>query len=135
MQEESVPIWICRECTAFQVCVFAGRSGAGAPVVGECEGDYRHDSRKNILEWRLPVIDASNKSGSMEFTITGHTNDFFPVTVNFVSKKSFCDIEVCTNHLLFVSTYDAVNRCMAKHCCWSCCETLNLSPVHIFLLL
>jgi len=70
------------------------RSGAGAPVVGECEGDYRHDSRKNILDWRLPVIDASNKSGSMEFTVTGHTNDFFPVTVNFVSKKSFCDIEV-----------------------------------------
>jgi len=70
------------------------RSGSGAPVVGECEGDYRHDSRKNILEWRLPVIDASNKSGSMEFTVTGHTNDFFPVAVNFVSKKSFCDIQV-----------------------------------------
>jgi len=74
--------------------VFVVRSGAGAPVVGECEGDYRHDSRKNILEWRLPVIDASNKSGSMEFTVTGHANDFFPVAVNFVSKKSFCDIEV-----------------------------------------
>lgn len=69
-------------------------SGAGAPVVGDCEGDYRHDSRKNILEWRLPVIDASNKSGSMEFSIAGHTNDFFPVAVSFVSKKSFCDIEV-----------------------------------------
>lgn len=62
--------------------------------MGECDGDYRHDSRKNVLEWRLPVIDASNKSGSMEFTVAGHTNDFFPVSVNFVSKKSFCDIEV-----------------------------------------
>jgi len=75
------------------------RSGAGAPVVGDCEGDYRHDSRKNILEWRLPVIDASNKSGSMEFSIAGHTNDFFPVAVSFVSKKSFCDIEVCKSVL------------------------------------
>ena len=75
----------------------AVRSGVGAPIVGDCEGDYRHDSRKNILEWRLPVIDASNKSGSMEFTIAGHTNDFFPVAVNFMSKKSFCDIEVCTD--------------------------------------
>jgi len=71
-------------------------SGVGAPVVGECEGDYRHDSRKNVLEWRLPVIDSSNKSGSMEFTIAGHTNDFFPVNVNFISKKPFCDIEVDT---------------------------------------
>jgi len=82
------------------------RSGAGTPVVGECEGDYRHDSRKNILEWRLPVIDASNKSGSMEFTVTGHTNDFFPVAVNFVSKKSFCDIEVSSAvcHALYASS-------------------------------
>jgi len=75
-------------------CMSDVRSGVGAPVVGDCEGDYRHDSRKNILEWRLPVIDASNKSGSMEFSIAGHTNDFFPVAVSFVSKKSFCDIEV-----------------------------------------
>ena len=86
--------------------MLTSRSGAGAPVVGECEGDYRHDSRKNILEWRLPVIDASNKSGSMEFTVTGHTNDFFPVAVNFVSKKSFCDIEVGNIHRLF----DACNE-------------------------
>jgi hypothetical protein len=69
-------------------------SGVGAPVVGDCEGEYHHDSRKNILEWRLPVIDASNKNGSMEFTIAGHTNDFFPVNVSFVSKKPFCDIEL-----------------------------------------
>ena len=88
------------------VSVMALRSGAGAPVVGECEGDYRHDSRKNILEWRLPVIDASNKSGSMEFTVAGHTNDFFPVAVNFVSKKSFCDIEV--SELCLYITYFSV---------------------------
>ena len=31
-------------------------SGVGAPVVGTCDGDYNHDSRKNILEWKLPVI-------------------------------------------------------------------------------
>lgn len=90
------------------------RSGVGAPVVGECEGDYRHDSRKNVLEWRLPVIDSSNKSGSMEFTIAGHTNDFFPVNVNFISKKPFCDIEVMTGQhshcVLSVSPIGSVFR-------------------------
>ena len=35
----------------------------GAPVVHECEGEYRHDSRKNLLEWNLTVIDSSNKTG------------------------------------------------------------------------
>lgn len=69
-------------------------SGVGAPVVNECEGEYHHDSRKNILEWQLPVIDSSNKSGAMEFSIAGHPDDFFPVNVTFVSKKSYCDIEL-----------------------------------------
>ena len=66
----------------------------GAPVVNECEGEYHHDSRKSILEWSLPLIDESNSSGSMEFSINGHPDDFFPVNVTFVSKKSYCDIEV-----------------------------------------
>ena len=95
----------------WRLLVLDVRSGSGVPVVGECEGDYRHDSRKNILEWRLPVIDTSNKSGSMEFTVTGHANDFFPVTVNFVSKKSFCDIEVCSVLLLEIAL---------GHCCLCC---------------
>jgi hypothetical protein len=71
------------------------RSGVGAPIVGDCDGEYNYDSRKNMLVWSLPVIDASNKSGSLEFSIGGHPDDFFPVNVNFVSKKSYCDLQVC----------------------------------------
>ncbi len=33
-------------------------------------------------------------TGSMEFSIAGHPDDFFPVNVSFVSKKTYCDIEV-----------------------------------------
>ncbi|XP_062872756.1 archain 1b isoform X2 [Trichomycterus rosablanca] len=69
-------------------------SGVGAPVVGDLDGEYRHDSRKNILEWCLPVIDEKNKSGSLEFSIAGRPNDFFPVNVSFVSKRNYCDIQV-----------------------------------------
>ncbi|XP_063063507.1 archain 1b [Engraulis encrasicolus] len=69
-------------------------SGVGAPVIGDVDGDYRHDSRRNILEWSLPVIDSSNRSGSMEFSIAGQANDFFPVNVSFVSTNSFCDLQV-----------------------------------------
>ncbi|KAK2153629.1 hypothetical protein LSH36_291g07023 [Paralvinella palmiformis] len=68
-------------------------AGVGAPVVSECDGDYHHDSRKCTLEWSLPVIDESNKSGSMEFSISGMPDDFFPVTVSFISKKLYCDIQ------------------------------------------
>lgn len=75
-------------------------SGVGAPVVGDCDGEYSYDNRKNILQWSLPVIDDSNKTGSMEFTISGHANDFFPINVSFVSKKSYCDIQVTEVKLL-----------------------------------
>lgn len=91
------------------------RSGAGSPVVNECEGEYRYDNRKNILEWRLPVIDSSNKTGSMELTIGGHANDFFPVNVSFVSKRLYCDIEVCTlNTILFVCWQDEQRVCKSR---------------------
>uniref|UniRef100_U3FD34 Coatomer subunit delta n=1 Tax=Micrurus fulvius TaxID=8637 RepID=U3FD34_MICFL len=69
-------------------------SGVGAPIIGEINGEYRHDSRKNLLEWCLPVVDAKSKSGSLEFSIAGRPNDFFPVHVSFVSKKNFCNIQV-----------------------------------------
>lgn len=70
------------------------RSGVGAPVIGEIDGEYRHDSRRNTLEWCLPVIDAKNKSGSLEFSIAGQPSDFFPVQVSFISKKNYCNIQV-----------------------------------------
>lgn len=70
-------------------------SGMGAPVIGSCDGDYNHDSRKNFLEWNLPIIDSSNGNGSLEFSIHGIPDDFFPVKVEFHStKKSFVNMSV-----------------------------------------
>ncbi|KAL5020560.1 hypothetical protein ScPMuIL_003452 [Solemya velum] len=69
-------------------------SGVGAPVVGDYDGEYHYDNRKNFLQWTLPVIDQTNPSGSMEFSIAGQAEDFYPVTVSFLSRKSYCDIEV-----------------------------------------
>lgn len=63
-------------------------------MVGECDGEYNFDSRKSVLQWNLAVIDANNESGSMEFSIAGHPDDFFPVNVNFISKNSYCNLQV-----------------------------------------
>jgi hypothetical protein len=76
------------------------RHGVGAPVVGEIEGDYHYDHKRSVLEWQLPVIDESNKSGAMEFSISGHPDDFFPIHVSFGSTKSFCDLKVSLLHYL-----------------------------------
>ena len=64
-----------------------------APVVAECDGDYTYEKRGALL-WQLPVIDASNKTGSMEFSCGGNADDFFPVHVSFYSKKSYSEIRV-----------------------------------------
>ena len=63
-------------------------------MVGELDGEHHYDSKKHVLQWRLPVIDASSKSGSLEFSIAGMAADFFPIKVTFFSTKSYCNIEV-----------------------------------------
>jgi coatomer subunit delta len=64
------------------------------PSITECDGDYHHDSRKHQLQWNLPVIDAENKQGSMEFSVgSSIPGDFFPVEVSFVSKTLYADLK------------------------------------------
>ncbi|KAJ8682071.1 hypothetical protein QAD02_017863 [Eretmocerus hayati] len=66
-----------------------------SPVVSECDGIYKHESRKNILVWTLDVIDAASKSGSMEFSVpSSRPSDFFPVHVSFTSKTPYANIKV-----------------------------------------
>ncbi|EDO33668.1 predicted protein [Nematostella vectensis] len=68
--------------------------GVGGPVVGEIDGEYHYNHKQSTLGWQVPVIDASNKSGSMEFSIAGQPGDFFPVTVSFFSSKTYCDLKI-----------------------------------------
>ncbi len=70
--------------------------GVNPPVVAECDGEYDYEKRLGCLQWQLPVIDASNKTGSMEFACSGNADDFFPVKVAFYSKKSYSEILVRT---------------------------------------
>jgi len=64
-----------------------------SPSITECDGDYHHDSRKNLLHWNLPVVDAANKQGAMEFSVPSSIpSDFFPVEVTFTSKTLYADL-------------------------------------------
>merc|ERR550539_1310089 len=68
--------------------------GVGTPNVAECDGDYTMDTRRGALLWQHPLIDRNNKSGSLEFSVGGNPDDFFPVTLAFNSTKSFSGIKV-----------------------------------------
>jgi len=66
-----------------------------APVVSEYDGQYSHEARRNMLVWSLPLIDASTKSGSMEFSAPSSIpSDFFPLHVSFSSKTPYAKIKV-----------------------------------------
>lgn len=67
--------------------------GVNPPVVSDCDGDYTFDKRAG-LQWRVAVIDSSNKSGSMEFSCGGSPDDFFPVSVSFYSDKTYSEVDV-----------------------------------------
>lgn len=65
------------------------------PIVSECEGQYTHEARRNMLVWSLPVVDATTKSGSMEFfALSATPADFFPIHVSFSSKTSYAKIKI-----------------------------------------
>jgi len=68
-------------------------SNVAAPIIKHCDGDYQYEKYKNYLVWKSTSIDQSNSTGSLEFSVAGHANDFFPIHVSFVSHKSYCDIQ------------------------------------------
>jgi len=70
-------------------------SGSSPPVVSKVEGHHDWDGRNRILTWRLPIIDASSKTGALEFAVPqADPKGFFPLTVTFSSSRTFCDISV-----------------------------------------
>jgi hypothetical protein len=76
------------------VCITIPLPMGITPAISECDGDYHHDSRKNLLQWNLPIIDKNNKQGAMEFNVASSIpGDFFPVEVTFTSKTLYADLK------------------------------------------
>ena len=68
-----------------------------------------NSSAKLTISFQHPLIDANNKSGSLEFSVGGNPDDFFPVTLAFNSTKSFSGIKVrvlIISKRLFVLIWD-----------------------------
>mmetsp|Transcript_70647 Transcript_70647/g.103545 ORF Transcript_70647/g.103545 Transcript_70647/m.103545 type:complete len:511 (+) Transcript_70647:72-1604(+) len=55
-----------------------------AEITDVGEGDARYVAKKDAVEWRVELVDATNSSGSLEFTVSNVDADaFFPITVSF----------------------------------------------------
>jgi coatomer subunit delta len=66
-----------------------------SPTILSVDGSHRYNSQTCELIWELQLIDRSNSTGSLEFTISQKTSDaFFPITVQFSSQQLFCPVDV-----------------------------------------
>ncbi|KAG2174386.1 hypothetical protein INT43_004409 [Umbelopsis isabellina] len=65
------------------------------PTVSQVDGEYSYDPQRHTLDWQIPIIDSSNKSGALEFNVAGDDVDaFFPTQVSFFSEKLFCNVDI-----------------------------------------
>ena len=68
-----------------------------SPVILNMDGTHRHNASAQEMIWELDLIDSSNSSGSLEFTIAQKNADaFFPISVSFESTKLFCNLDVAS---------------------------------------
>ncbi|KAL3154827.1 hypothetical protein ABBQ38_011369 [Trebouxia sp. C0009 RCD-2024] len=68
---------------------------SASPKVNQIDGDWRYDARKSIMLWSIDIIDAGNRTGSLEFVVPNtRPETFFPVTVNFNATRTLCQVEV-----------------------------------------
>lgn len=66
-----------------------------APSIENIDGQYKHDPRQGMMCWHFDVLDGSNNSGSLEFSIPGNDPDaFFPIQIGFRSETLLCPIQV-----------------------------------------
>ncbi|XP_060807974.1 coatomer subunit delta isoform X2 [Amyelois transitella] len=66
-------------------------SGNTQVVVHQWEGSYTQKGR--TLVWSIPVVNAQQKTGSLEFTVTpAIPNDFFPLSVTWTSETSLAQL-------------------------------------------
>ncbi|XP_037414669.1 coatomer subunit delta-3-like [Triticum dicoccoides] len=66
-----------------------------APSVKQIDGEWRYDSRNSVLEWSVMLIDQSNRSGAMEFSVpAADPSTFFPISVGFSASNTFSNVKV-----------------------------------------
>jgi len=68
---------------------------AAATVAEVGEGDARYLAKSATVEWRVEMVDDSNRSGSLEFSVASSDIDaLFPISVNFNSNGTMCQLKV-----------------------------------------
>jgi coatomer subunit delta len=68
--------------------------------VSSHSGQWALNASTHSLDWSIPLVNADERSGSLEFSVGGDDVDtFFPVKVAFVAQGSMAGVQVVSvNH-------------------------------------
>lgn len=74
------------------------------------------------MTWLIPVVDSSNPTGSIEFTVSNEAaasamDQFFPLNLSFTAKQSYFGIRVCVV-VWFVSLFASLVKTRADCRFW-----------------
>jgi len=66
-------------------------------TIGSAEvGQASYSRRDGLLQWSVPIVDQSNASATMEFSVAAcpSADSIFPISVTFTSRQTMCELEV-----------------------------------------
>ncbi|KAA1468140.1 hypothetical protein DENSPDRAFT_833348 [Dentipellis sp. KUC8613] len=67
------------------------------PTVASHTGEWQLNPTSHSLDWSIPLVNADDRSGSMEFSVGGDDiAAFFPVKVNFVGEGNTVGVRVAS---------------------------------------
>ncbi|KAI9060474.1 hypothetical protein FKP32DRAFT_1595223 [Trametes sanguinea] len=67
------------------------------PTVSSHSGEWALNPSSHSLDWSIPLINAEERSGSLEFSVGGDdTGVFFPVRVSFIGEGSIAGVHLAS---------------------------------------
>ncbi|THH16448.1 hypothetical protein EW146_g4200 [Bondarzewia mesenterica] len=86
-----------KNVTLYDVVITIPLPAGSYPTVASHTGDWQLDPSSHSLEWSIPLVNAEERSGSMEFSIGGDDiGAFFPVRVAFIGQGNTVGVRVAS---------------------------------------
>ena len=72
-------------------------SAGSYPTVASHSGEWLLNPSSHRLDWTIPLVNAEDRTGTLEFSINGNdVNSFFPVQVSFVGLGNTVGVRVAS---------------------------------------
>jgi len=89
------------EVTLYDLVISIPLPAGSYPTVASHSGEWQLNPSSHSLDWSVPLVNAEERSGSMEFSVGGDDiGAFFPVKVAFVGQGNTVGVRVASVNLV-----------------------------------